>query len=137
MMARIKLIVILFGSLAVAASQKTVWDGVYTAAQAGRGKALYTMNCQGCHKEDLSGRGDTGLRSPALKGDRIISRKDVNNLFAYIKLRMPADDPGSLDDQTTVDIVSYILQQNSFPDGAEELKADPDSLKQIQIVKKE
>ena len=136
MMARIKLIAILFGSLAVAASPKTVWDGVYTTAQAERGKAGYKINCQGCHREDLSGGADSGARSPGLKGDRIISRKDVNNLFAYIKLRMPADDPGSLDDQTTVDIVSYILQQNSFPDGAEELKADPDVLKQIQIVKK-
>lgn len=136
MMGRIKLIVILFGSLAVAASQKTVWDGVYTNAQAERGKASYKLYCAVCHQEDLSGGADSGGRASGLKGDKILVRKDLNNLFGYIRVWMPQDDRGSLNDPTCIDIVAYILQQNSFPDGAEELKADPEALKDILLVKK-
>jgi len=36
-------------------TNKTVWDGTYTSAQATRGQAAYTMNCSGCHGDDLAG----------------------------------------------------------------------------------
>jgi cytochrome c len=139
MTAKIWLVAIPLAALAIAASaesQKTVLDGVYTTAQAERGKASYNLFCAGCHKEDLSGGGDDAARAAALKGDKIIVRKDLNNLFSYIRDWMPQDDRGSLNDPTCIDIVAYILQQNSFPSGAEELKADHEALKQILLVKK-
>ena len=134
MVARASLIAILLGVVAIAAAQRTVWDGVYTTAQADRGNASYKLFCQNCHQEDLSGGGDGSAQAPALKGGKIMSRKDLDNLFSYIRVWMPNDDRGSLDDQTTIDIVAYILQQNSFPDGADELKADHEALKQILLV---
>ena len=139
MIAKIKLIVILIASLVIAASaasQKTVLSGVYTTAQAERGKTSYKLFCAGCHKEDLSGGGDDAARAAALKGDKIIVRKELNNLFRYIRDWMPQDDRGSLDDKTCIDIVAYILQENGYPSATEELKADPEALKQIQLVKK-
>ena len=136
---------ILFGTLAIAvaaAPRKTVWDGVYTAAQAERGKASYHLFCAGCHGEDLSGSTQGCAtrcidgKASGLKGDNILARKELNNLFRYIRDWMPQDDMGSLDDKTNIDIVAYILQQNAFPDGAQELKTDPETLRLILLVKK-
>ncbi len=113
-----------------------LWSGVYTPTQADRGKASYKLYCASCHGENMTGALDSAGRAPALRGELLLSRKDLNNLFSYIRKWMPMDDPGSLDDHTVIDIVSYVLQQNTFPAGHDELVADIESLKQIQIVKK-
>ena len=124
--------------LALARSQKNtnLWTGVYTAAQADRGQAAYHLYCRACHGDNLAGAQDPVGRAPSLRGEKVLGRKDVHNLFSYIRVWMPEDDRGSLDDRTVIDIVAYILNQNAFPAGAEELVADAESLKQILIVKK-
>ncbi|MGE3513055.1 MAG: hypothetical protein AB7N65_29680, partial [Vicinamibacterales bacterium] len=43
------------GVPATAAQQRTIWDGVYTRAQAARGEEAYKLSCGYCHKDDLSG----------------------------------------------------------------------------------
>ena len=114
-----------------------LWEGVYSTAQAERGKSQYNVLCQSCHGENLSGGLDPSARAPALIGEHLMSRKDLNNLFTYIRDWMPADDRGTLDGRTTIDIVSYILQRNSFPAGTEELQANADSLKKMLLAKKQ
>ncbi len=47
-----------------AAGGKTIWDGVFTEEQAGRGQKVYAVSCAPCHKTDLLG--DSG--TPALAG---------------------------------------------------------------------
>ncbi len=47
-----------------AQTSRTAQDGVYTAAQAARGKALYFDNCVACHGDQLQG----GEDSPPLAG---------------------------------------------------------------------
>ena len=59
----------------------------------------------------------------------------LDSLFSNISKSMPRNNPGSLDKATYVDIVAYILQQNAFPTGGSELKAD--ILKDIQLTGKE
>ena len=45
-------------SVAVPLGQaKTVWDGMYSEAQAARGKAAYEAQCAFCHQSDLRGQG--------------------------------------------------------------------------------
>src|SRR5437762_13940571 len=34
---------------------RSVWNGVYTEQEAGRGKELYLQECSSCHLEDLMG----------------------------------------------------------------------------------
>ena len=53
-----------------AASGGTVWDGVFTEAQASRGEAAYGRSCAACHKEDLLGGGT----APALAGEAFFRR---------------------------------------------------------------
>ncbi len=99
----------------------TVLDGVYTAAQAMRGEAQYQMHCSRCHGEDLSGRAMGPLR-----GDRFLDRwreDSLRLLFDYIATKMPASEPGSLSESTYVDILAFVLQQNSIPPGSKELTA--------------
>ena len=48
---------------------KSVWDGVYTEAQASRGKALYSQECASCHGSELTG----GEMAPPLAGGEFMA----------------------------------------------------------------
>jgi hypothetical protein len=98
-----------------AATRKTVWDGVYTEAQASRGEARYRTNCSGCHDEGPR-RGEAFMRD--------WSGTDVESLFHRIKTSMPPDAPSSLSDAEYLDIVAYLLRANGFPAGRQELTGD-------------
>ena len=54
-------------------TRKTVWEGVYSAAQAERGKAAYGAKCSMCHLADLTGYYGAQGRSfhGALAGKRL------------------------------------------------------------------
>src|SRR5262252_6196522 len=95
---------------------KSIWDGVYTVAQAGRGKAEFDQTCSRCHNLALIG----SERGPAIKGDTFISHWEiatVADLFIKIRDTMPEGGPGTLNEDVKIDILSYILQQNGFPAG--------------------
>jgi mono/diheme cytochrome c family protein len=117
------------------AAGKTVWDGVYSDAQAARGKAVYDARCTSCHGAGLEGA-DV---APSLSGDRFTGAwqgQSVGGLVTRVRTTMPLDDPGSLGMKDSVDVVAYILKQNQFPAGAAELPGDAAPLQQIGIVPK-
>jgi mono/diheme cytochrome c family protein len=112
------------------APQPRIWQGVYTAGQAERGKATFLVTCQRCHNADLSGD-----RGPALKGERFMTTwggGGVNRLFEKIRDTMPPFATSTLDDATKLDIVTFILQTNGFPAGQKDLAAA--DLESIDIV---
>jgi len=124
-----------FRSVWAADAQKTILDGVYTADQATRGKAVYSQNCATCHMDDLSGSG----QALPLAGDAFMDvwqGQTVADLFGLVHDTMPQDKPGSLTPEQALDAISYVLQYNQFPAGKDELKNDPDALKNILITKK-
>jgi len=128
------LLVFLFPSSLVYGQLK-VWDGVYTADQARRGKAEFDQTCSRCHNLALIG----SERGPAIKGPAFLShweKGSVADLFIKIRDTMPEGGPGTLSDETKIDILSYILQQNGFPAGAGELKKDVSALDDIALSKK-
>ena len=103
--------------------QLTVWDGVYTEAQAERGEVQYTASCAACHATDL--RGDN--TSPSLVGQSFAflwGGSTLGELFGRIQQLMPTDRPNSLSAQTYRDILAFILRNNSYPPGEQELEAD-------------
>ena len=121
---------------AVGSAQQSdkIWQGIFTAAQAGRGAELYRKSCSNCHNQDLKG----SVRAPALRGDGFMGdwlNGSVNTLYSKIRFSMPATYPESVSDSDKLDILTYLLQVNGFPAGAGELKQDPDELDAIQIVK--
>lgn len=115
-------------------SGRTVWDGVYSDAQAGRGKKAYITHCAECHNEGLQG----GDLAPALKGEDFLLRwndKSMAELFERTQTTMPQNNPNGLMPQETVDILAYVLQVNRMPGGAADLPADAAALKAIAITK--
>jgi cytochrome c len=118
---------------AQAAPSHSVWDGVYTKAQAARGATLYHQSCEKCHGADLTGTGD---QAPALVGDSFLSDwtgLTASDLFDRIHKTMPADSPGSLSEAASTDIMAFILSSNKFPAGTKELGHDAGELGQIGI----
>ena len=111
----------------------TIWDGVYTVAQAQRGRELYVKWCGYCHRDDLAGGGsDAG--APALQGSAFMVRwrdKPLAELFTTIGLTMPQNAPDSLPPQVVADIVSLLLQANGAPPGMHELAGEMGAFRNI------
>ena len=129
-----------FLALAVAAQapKKTIWDGVYTKEQAGRGRATYTHTCSYCHGTDLTGGEVAGELAPDLKGVYFILRwtGSLSDLFIKIDDYMPKDDPGSVSSEDTADIIAYLLQSNQAQAGESEIPPDREKVKHILVTKK-
>ena len=115
--------------------KRTVWDGVYTAPQAERGRSAYMQSCSSCHADDLRGRST----APSLIEESFLflwSDMSVGDLFERTRMLMPSDRPGSLPSATYADIIAFVMSKNGFPAGSTELSADVASLKQIVITEK-
>jgi hypothetical protein len=120
------------------ATSKTVWDGVYSAAQADRGKGIYGQQCSGCHGDFLDGDGASG-RVVALSGSTFADNWEsasLNDLFVKIGRTMPRGSPGSLSSPDTLDLMAFLLQYNEFPAAAADLRESPE-LALIDIVGKD
>jgi len=99
----------------------SIWDGVYTEAQAERGHTLYVQSCSRCHGANLSGTFET----PPLTGRFMPywSGSTLDALFDYVSTAMPLDHPGALGAGANTDIVAFILKSNDIPSGSKELSA--------------
>jgi mono/diheme cytochrome c family protein len=100
---------------------KSTLDGVYTEAQATRGKAAYDTSCSSCHAADLS-----GFSGPPLTGDRFMDRWrefNLNILSDLIKNTMPLNNAGTLSEAGYLEVVAYILRTNGLPAGSDALTA--------------
>ncbi|HEX8812536.1 MAG TPA: cytochrome c, partial [Terracidiphilus sp.] len=101
-------------------ADRTVLDGVFTEAQAGRGEMQFAMNCAKCHEgADVDG--------PPLTGDPFIDRwreDTLEGLFSFIRTRMPRDNPAKLSEAVYRDILAFLLAANDYPAGKSELGAD-------------
>jgi S-disulfanyl-L-cysteine oxidoreductase SoxD len=120
--------------MAVASSRaegtKSVWQGVFTKAQAERGKAQYFAACASCHGVSMQGDGDI----PELVGKSFLKRwgdQPVSALFTFATTQMPIGRPGSLGAQGYADVVAHVLSMNGFPEGTQELPAGGAPLDEI------
>ena len=97
----------------------TTADGIFTAAQADRGEALFRSTCSECH--DSADWTETGFKGRW-------EDQSVYQLWYYENERMPYDNPWSLSRQQTTDVLTYIFQLNGLPTGDSELATDDDSI---------
>lgn len=116
----------------------SVWDGVFTEAQAIRGQAVYPGACGTCHGRRLNGAADDpDMRStPPLARARFLrvwAGRSLAALFEYTRATMPEDNPNSLSDQEYVDVIAYMLTVGRMPTGDDELQPDPQSLARVVI----
>lgn len=124
------------GAAAPAAMQEaagSTLDGVFTSAQARRGRRVYNQNCASCHGQQLRG----GEMAPGIAGREFIvfwTELPVGSLFERIKVTMPEDGPGRLSDEEYTDVVAYMLDRSDYPSGDTELPADKEALDRIMIA---
>jgi len=123
-----------FAAAPQAPEQGTVWDGVFTAEQAERGRVAFAANgCTDCHgfAGAFDGRPDM---FPPLAGDgfvRDMTARPVAYLHDYILANKPQGNPGTLTSAVALDLTAYILRENRFPAGAAELTAERAARAQI------
>ena len=124
--------------LAAAEPAASVWDGVFTEAQAARGRQIYVGACGLCHGRRLNGAPDDPdmVSTPPLARARFLrvwDGRSLATLLAYTQVTMPEDNPGSLNPQEYVDVIAYLLSMSRMPAGGDELPPDPRSLAHIVI----
>jgi len=117
--------------LAIGQTSRTVWDGVYTEAQAARGMMAFGQSCAGCHA--LAPEGKAPLVGDAFW--KSFAQKSVGELLEFVSTYMPNGKPGSLSEPTYRDIVALILKSNGFPAGTTELGGT--AIASVQIIQKD
>lgn len=98
--------------------------GLYSAAQANRGRDQFRSMCAECHT--VPEFSDNAFK---LKW----SRRTLGDLFTFIHQNMPDSAPGILTPQQAVDLTAYILQLNEVPAGSAQLPADEGRLGAISL----
>jgi mono/diheme cytochrome c family protein len=102
----------------------SVLDGVYTQAQAARGREVFLASCLECHTtRDF--RGETFFLSWA--------GTTVGRFVDSMVETMPEDNPGGLPVQDYLDVTAYVLELNGYPVGSGELEDRPERLAAIRI----
>jgi cytochrome c len=117
--------------IVVLTSAQSVFDGVYTNAQAERGAKLYPDECDRCHGEQLEGDEAPGLANEEFLADW--KGRTLGDLYERIRYAMPGDHPGKLTGQQTADLLAFILRANHFPPGSAELPPDTQKLRRIRL----
>jgi cytochrome c5 len=110
---------------------RTVWDGVYTDAQAERATSTFSSTCSRCHTLTADG-------NRPLSGDKFwegFTQKSVADLLGFVSKNMPNGQGGTLPAATYNDLVALILKSNGFPAGTTELA--PESITNVQIIPKD
>ena len=124
------------GSAGIAAQDapkvRTVWDGIYTDAQAARATGTFGSTCSNCHTLESQG-------NRPLSGDKFwegYTQKTVGDLLTFVRTNMPnGANAGSLPAAVYNDLVALILKSNGFPAGTTELT--PETIATVQIIPKE
>ena len=105
---------------------ETSMDGIYTLAQAERGKGLFTSLCERCHSvQEFSGR----------SFDSIWAGVPAAALYARIANTMPFDQPGSLGIPQVTALMAHIFNENDMPAGDKPPEGDIDWLMSVSLAR--
>src|SRR4051812_41330581 len=99
-------------SVAAQAPAPTVWDGVFSAEQAERGKDQYAASCARCHGGSLEG----GM-GRSLVGTSFWNKwreQSVGDLLEYVSKNMPMGQTSTtaLSPPAYADLVAFLLSSN-------------------------
>ena len=92
----------------------------FTAEQAAAGREIFVHVCSVCHNVNLTG----SEIAPPLSGAPFASNwggQSAAKLLAFVTEEMPQTAPGSLDKESYLRVVSYILSFNGVRPGTTEL----------------
>ena len=109
---------------ATAVAERPLTSGVFSQKQVERGEGVYKTSCQSCHAK-------TEYTGDKFKVAWV--SKTAFDIFDAIRTQMPEDNPGSLERQEYLDVVTYIFSLNAYPAGENDLPADDEGLKKVKI----
>jgi cytochrome c5 len=112
------------------ATRGSIREGIFSEAQALRGREIYADPCGKCHGYKLDGAPDDPDMFPTrpVAGPKFLrdwSGRSLAALFEYTRTTMPANNPAYLSDQEYADLVAYMLYASGVPAGSHELTPEP------------
>jgi len=99
--------------------------GIFSQAQANRGRDQFRSMCAECHTVPE-------FSDPAFKAKW--ARRSVGDLYSFIHTNMPDSAPGILTEAQAVDLVAYILSLNGITPGSAQLPADAARLNGLSLA---
>jgi mono/diheme cytochrome c family protein len=116
-------------ALGQTAEPPSLLSGAYTEEQAVHGRTLYYEHCLQCHGETMAGVD----KAPPLAGPQFESTWNGAPLAARVAriLSMPPEKPGTLAQEQSVAVLTYILWYNGLPLGEAPLASAPDVLAKL------
>ena len=102
----------------------SVLDGVFTRSQASHGERTFRQVCAACHAINEFTGGRFRVRWAG---------RTAGEMFDFVSTTMPEGNPGSLDPEQYADVLAYILRENGYPSGDDELPADGSALQDVRI----
>jgi len=103
---------------------RTVWDGIFTGAQARAGQAVVQSHCDRCHANE-----GWPFVLEAWSGRQLVE------FFDTIRTSMPLDYPGALRPEEYTAGIAYILRLSGAATGGRELPSDREVLAGITITR--
>jgi hypothetical protein len=110
---------------------RSVWSGVYSAAQASRGEYAYSDDeCGSCHNEVGGASGD-----PELVGSHFMADWDGQSALELARHihSSTMGNPGDIGIAEATDLIAFILRENEIPAGSSDLPTDQHALARIRI----
>ena len=104
--------------------------GLFTAAQAARGKVVYEQVCAACHGPALAGGSAPSLAGPAFQARWRHPDVTVDDLFYLTRNTMPPRAAASIPVEDHAATVAYILEANGYTPGTAPLAMGAPGLQQ-------
>ena len=113
--------------LSAQTGERTLRDGVFSAAQAERGDRVFASICTDCH--ELAEFTAAGAYLEEVEGESLWET------FDFVSTKMPDDDPGSLRLDEYAAVLAYIFRAYGLPAGDAELSVEQETLEAITITR--
>ena len=107
--------------------------GLYTAAQAAQGAAIFSSQCAVCHGAQLEGGQGPNLTGLGFRQMAATQQLTGTVLLDRISRTMPATARGSLKPEQYAALVALILQRLGYPAGSKPLTADSPGLAALDL----
>lgn len=98
--------------------------GPFTQTQVSDGRIAFLTYCSGCHNSYLLGNS-----GPPLAGSFFLedwAMKSTHQLFRFASTNMPLNAPGTLPEETYLNLIAFILAVNGAKPGATAFSTDSD-----------
>jgi mono/diheme cytochrome c family protein len=119
-------LVAVVAAILAASGGASVWaagskPALYEAAQATSGAKLFSANCAACHGDRLEGGAGPALSGATLGTLAKNTKLSIGDMFSFLALQMPLNNPASLSHDQYTQIMAFILKFNGYPAGSKAL----------------